>query len=75
MRLRITMALALLLGCATTRPRTNVETALFLANAQNGDDTVLVTTIDSVLNDMEEGTYKYDDEARKYVFDAIRRTG
>jgi hypothetical protein len=72
MRQAICIALILNLGCATTLPRSNKAVALFLANVTNPDDSRLSPVLDRVLTDIEQGAYRYDDQVRKYVFDAIR---
>ncbi len=72
MRQAICIAFILILSCATTRPHSNRAIALFLANIENPNDPRLSPIIDRVLTDIEQGTYRYDDQVRKYVFDALR---
>jgi hypothetical protein len=71
MRRSICAVLILSLGCATPQRRSNETIALFLAHGTDASDPRLSPIIERVLTDIEQGTYRYDDEVRKYVFDAI----
>jgi hypothetical protein len=72
MKRLLCLALLVNLGCFTVHSNSNDETAAFLANVENPDDPRLPPVIDRVLSDVEEGTFRYDDQVRKYAFDAIR---
>ncbi len=72
-RMLLAIVVAAAIGCTSFRQRMNSGVSSYLAVASDPDDPRFLATVSAVLSDIERHTYKYDDEARKWTFQAIGR--
>jgi hypothetical protein len=72
-RILLAFVVAAAIGCTSFRQRMNSGVSSYLAVASNPDDPRFLATVSAVLSDIEHHTYNYDDEARKWTFQAIER--
>lgn len=61
------------LGCVSSPHRRKSEVSEFLAVAANPDDPRFLATVTSVLTDIADHSYRFDDEVRKLTLQAIGR--
>jgi hypothetical protein len=64
---------AVALACTSSQGQSNSAISSYLADAVSADDPRFLPAVSAVLSDIENHTYQYDDDARKWAFNAIER--